>query len=150
MAGVVADTSELFLRAQQLMALCERPARQLRPTMPRQLTMRNSRDTTDRSEGTGAYVRATMSELAESGRLTPEIVADLSSAHHSKARFNLGHPFLKPVAPHVDLFLQRHDSNGYARYWKQPLTIGNNDFLMCSQWFDWQRTAFDQWVRDLG
>jgi hypothetical protein len=139
----VADTSELFLRAQQLMALCEQPARKPR-------AMRDGTSNTDQVEGIGAHVRATMAELAEAALLTPEVVAELSSARYSKSRFNLGHSFLKPVAPHLDLLQQRHDSNGYARYWKQPLAIDGNHFLMCSQWFDWQRTAFDQWVRDLG
>jgi hypothetical protein len=143
-AGAVADTSELFLRAQQLIALCERPARQPRSTM------QNGADATERGEGIGAYVRATMAGLAESGRLTPEIVTELSNAHYSKTRFNLGHPFLKPVDPAVDLSSQRQDANGYARYWRHPVRIGDHQFLMCSQWFDWQRIAFDQWVRDLG
>jgi hypothetical protein len=144
MAGDVADTSELFLRAQQLMALCEGPARQP------QATMQNGEDATDRGEGIGAHVRATMAKLAESGRLTPEIIAELSNARCSKSRFNLGHPFLKPVDPAVDLSSQRRDANGYARYRKHPVRIGDHQFLICSQWFDWQQIAFDQWVRDLG
>jgi hypothetical protein len=142
-ATTVADTSELFMRAQQLMALCQPPARQPRP-------MRNRAVPTERGEGIGAHVRATMTNLAESGRLTPETVAELSSARYCRQRFNLGYPLLKPVDPYVDLTKQRHDRNGYPRYWKHPLDIGGNEFLMCSQWFDWQRTAFDQWVRDLG
>jgi hypothetical protein len=112
--------------------------------------MRDGTSNTYQVEGIGAHVRATMAELAEASLLTLEVVAELSSARYSKTRFNLSHPFLKPVAPHLDLLQQRHDSNGYARYWKQPLAIDGTRFLMCSQWFDWQRTAFDQWVRDLG
>ena len=139
---IVADTSEFFLRAQQLMALCERPARSQR-------AMHNGGASTDRGEGVGAHVRATMADLAESGRLTPEIVAELSSARYSRSRFNLGYPFLKPVDPAVDMPSQRRDAKGYARYWKHPVRIGDHHFLMCHEWFDRQRTAFDQWVRDL-
>ena len=142
-ADQVADTSELFLRAQQLMALCERPVRSHRP-------VRNGAATTERGEGIGAHVRATMNDLAASDRLTPTIVAELSSARYCKTRFNLGHPFLKLVDPGMHLSSQRRDANGYSRYWKYPVRIGNHQFLMCSQWFDWQRTVFDQWVRDLG
>jgi hypothetical protein len=54
------------------------------------------------------------------------------------------------VDPAVGLSSQKRDANGYARYWKHPVRIGDHQFLMCSQWFDWQRTAFDQWLRDLG
>jgi hypothetical protein len=144
MADEVADTSELFLRAQQLTALCERPARRPRPTM------QNGADTTGRGEGIGAHVRATMAELAESGRLTPEIVAELSNARYCKQRFNLGYPFLKPVDTAAGLLGQRRDHNGYARYWRHPIRIGDHQFLMCHEWFGRHRIAFDQWVRDLG
>lgn len=141
-ADRVADTSELFMRARQLMALCERPVRDRRP-------MRTGAVPTERGEGVGAHVRAIMADLAESGRLTPVIVAQLSTAQYSKSQFNLAHPFLKPVASHVDVLKQRHDRNGYSRYWKHPINIGGDQYLICSQWFDWQRTAFDQWSRDL-
>jgi hypothetical protein len=46
--------------------------------------VQNGVDATDRGEGIGAYVRATMARLPESGRLTPEIVAELSNARYSK------------------------------------------------------------------
>ena len=141
-ATTVADTSELFLRAQQLTALCERPARQPR-------SLRNAALLTARGEGIGAHVRATMADLAQTGRLTPALVAELSSARYCRQRFNLGYPLLKPVDPAMDLPSQRRDPNGYARYWKQPVRIGEHSFLMCHEWFDRQRTAFDQWVRDL-
>ena len=142
MAGDVADTSELFLRAQQLTALCERPTRSQR-------AVRDGAAPTDRGEGIGTHVRATMDGLAASGRLGPEIVAELSGARYCKQRFNLGYPFLRPVDPAVDLPSQRRDHNGYARYWRRPVRIGDHQFLMCHEWFDRQRTAFDQWVRDL-
>ena len=142
-ATTVADTSELFMRARQLMTLREQPSRQPR-------SMHDDALPTGRGEGIGADVRATMVDLAKSGRLTPAIVAELSSARYSRERFNLAHPFLKPVDPYLDRAKQMHDGNGYSRYWKHPLRIGGNEFFMCSQWFDWQRTAFDQWVRDLG
>lgn len=142
MAGEVADTSELFLRAQQLMALCERPARQRQST-------RTPKTISDRGEGIGAHVRATMTALAGSDRLTPEIVSDLSSARYSKTKFKLAHSFLKPVDQSLGLSGQRHDSNGYSRYWKHTLSIGGNEFLVCNHWFDWQRAVFDQWARDL-
>jgi hypothetical protein len=59
-------------------------------------------------------------------------------------------PFLKRVELGVPLSRQRIDDNGYGRYWKQPLRIGAQEFLMSSQWFVWQRGAFDAWVRDIG
>ena len=91
-----------------------------------------------------------MRALAASGRLTVPVVSNLLDPGYCKSRFNLGLPFLKRVEGAAPLTRQRIDGNGYARYWKQPLRIGEHDFLMCSQWFVWQRDAFDGWVRDIG
>jgi hypothetical protein len=142
-ANRVADTSELFLRAHQLRALCDRPVRQQRST---QMPAKRA----DRGEGIGAHVRATMTELATSGRLTPEVVSELSSADYSKMQFNLSLPFLKRVDPAADLRSQRRDHNNWDRYWKEPLVVGGTEFLMFSQWYEDKRKTFDQWVRDLG
>jgi hypothetical protein len=90
-----------------------------------------------------------MAALAASGRLTTSVVGDLLDPRYCKSKFNLGLPFLKPVDKALPLSRQRVDGNGYGRYWKQPLRIGTHDFLMCCQWFVWQRGAFDAWVRDI-
>jgi hypothetical protein len=143
---VVADTGELFMRAQQLLRVCD--------SNPRDRASRVKSDdparaTTEEGSRIGEHVRATMAKLAASGRLTAGIIGDLLDARYCKAKFNLGLPFLKPVDRAVPLSRQRIDSNGYGRYWKQPLRIGDPEFLMCCQWFIWQRDAFDAWVRDV-
>ena len=146
-ADAVADTSDLFLRSQQLMRLrCASPkngssgARADRPM----------RADHEEGERIGAHVRASMAALAASGRLTGPMVHNLLDPRYCKSIFNLGLPFLKRVESGVPLSRQRIDDNGYGRYWKQPLRIGEQEFLMCSQWFVWQRGAFDAWVRDIG
>jgi hypothetical protein len=142
----VADGSELFLRAQQLMRLCDPVRRQhsARPTIEHPQSA-----TPDRDSRIGEHVRATMRQLALSGRLTADIVGQLLNARYCKTTFNLGLPFLKAVDRAMELSRQRIDERGYGRYWKQPLRIGSHDFLMCSQWFVWQRDAFDRWARNL-
>jgi hypothetical protein len=97
----------------------------------------------------GEHVRRTMTELAASGRLTTRIVGDLLDARYCKARFNLGYPFLKPVDGSIPLSRQGNDRHGRGRYWKKPLRVGDREFLMCNNWFVWQRDAFDAWVRDV-
>ncbi len=145
-ANAVADASELFMRSQQLTRLCDSSpgngdarARIVQPGA-----------TSEGSSRIGEHVRTTMGKLAESGRLTARIVGDLRDARYCKATFNLGLPLLKPVDRAGTLSGQRIDSNGYSRYWKQPLRIGDREFLMCSQWFVWQRDPFDGWVRAIG
>lgn len=141
-ADAVADTSELFLRAYQLLSLCE-------PTPRKHLAQANCRETAGDGDRIGKHVRATMQNLAATNRLSPGVVGKLLDGRYCKATFNLGLPFLKAVDPTVDVSRQRIDSNGYGRYWKHPLKINNHEFLMCSQWFIWQRSAFDRWVREL-
>jgi len=145
-ASTVADTSELFLRAQQLVRLFDVPSRRAAP--PAQHASRPPE--TDEIDKIGKHVRATMAELARAGRLRPETIERLQDADYSRRTFRLGHPFLKALDDRQSLRSQRMCGNGYSRYWAQPLRIENRHFLMCSQWFDWQRELFDRWVKDLG
>ena len=141
----VADTGELFLRAQQLVRFCEVTPRR------RQMSQRpaSARPESDSEIKIGEHVRQTMFGLASTGKLTPKVVADLSDRSHCKATFGLNHPFLQNVMPDTPLHAQGFDENGYSRFWRDPLDIGSARFLICSQWFAWQRPAFDRWVRDL-
>jgi hypothetical protein len=141
----VADTSELFLRAQQLVRFCE-------VTPRRAKTHRNSapaRRESDSEPKIGEHVRQTIVRLASAGKLTPKVVADLSDRSGCKATFGLNHPFLKKITPDAPPHTQGIDENGYSRYWRDPLDIDGARFLVCSQWFAWQRPAFDRWVGDL-
>jgi hypothetical protein len=141
----VADTTELFLRAQQLVRFCE--------VRPRERRTHQSSATPQPVDGElkiGEHVWQTMARLAQAGRLKPEVIGKLLDARFCKMTFNLGLPFLKAIKPYSNLAHQRVDERGYGRYWKEPLYIGDSQFLMCSQWFLWQRPAFDRWVRDLG
>jgi hypothetical protein len=141
----VADTSALFLRAQQLVRFSE-------VTPRRAKTHRNSAPANGESDSEpkiGEYVRQTIIRLASAGKLTPKVVADLSDRSKCKPTFGLNHPFLKKVTPDAPLHAQGVDDNGYSRYWRDPLEIDDARFLVCSQWFVWQRSAFDRWVVDL-
>lgn len=144
--GAVADRSELFVRSQQLMRLHHSSPRKGRSGAR---TDRPARATDEEGDRIGEHVRANMAALAASGRLTVPIVQNLLDPRYCKSRFNLGLPFLRRVEMAVPLTRQRIDDNGYARYWKQPLRISDQEFLMCSQWFVWQRDAFDVWLRDV-
>jgi hypothetical protein len=65
---------------------------------------------------------------------------------YCKATFGLNYPFLKEIMPDAPSCMQRADENGYDRFWRDPLEIDGAQFLVCSQWFAWQRPAFDRWV----
>jgi hypothetical protein len=141
----VADTSELFMRAQQLMRLCDPRDR---PSCASH--SRAADTTTEEGSRIGEHVRRTMAALAASGRLTARIVGDLLDPRYCKATFNLGYSFLKPVNRSAPLSRQGNDRNGRGRYWKKPLRVGSQQFLMCNDWYVGQRRAFDGWVREVG
>ena len=128
-AEAVADTSELFMRAQQLLKLCDAAplTRSSRPWAERAV-----QPTAEAGDRIGEHVRMTMAELATTGRLTPEVVGKLLDRRYCKATFNLGLPFLKAVDPAMALSRQGIDDRGYVRYWKRPLRIGGHEFLMCN------------------
>lgn len=144
-ASTVADTSELFLRAQQLVRLFDVQLRH---------PARSTRGTSRLSETTGGgrigqHVRQTMSELAATGRLSSEVIERLRDAAYCKQTFGLGYPFLRALDDRRSWRSQRMDRNGYGRYWTVPLKVEGHEFLMCSQWFDKQREPFDRWVEGL-
>jgi hypothetical protein len=143
----VADTGELFMRAQQLMRLCHSSPRH---GLSGGKIDRSSEQLTEEGSRIGQHIRTTMEALAASGRLTAQTVGNLLDSRYCKARFNLGYPFLQPVDQALPLSRQRNDHHGRGRYWKKPLRVGNHEFLMCNNWFAWQRDAFDAWVRDIG
>jgi hypothetical protein len=141
----VADTSELFLRAQQLVRFCEVTSRRRMSQRPI-----SAQPEGDSEIKIGAHVRQTLARLASAGRLTPKTVNELSDRLHCKTTFGLNHAFLQKVQPDAPLHTQGIDENGYSRFWRDPLEIDGARFLVCSQWFAWQRPAFDRWVQELG
>jgi hypothetical protein len=129
--GEVADTSELFQRAQQLVRFCE-------VTPRRTKTHRNPAPSSRESDSEpkiGEHVRQTIVRLARTDKLTPKVVADLGDRSQCKASFGLNHAFLQKVMPDAPLHTQGIDENGYSRYWRDPLDIDGARFLVCSQWF---------------
>jgi hypothetical protein len=153
--GSVADTSELFMRAQQLARLCEATPRHRHTSIDTNFPDPGARShptsaTSEEAVRIGEHVRAAMAQLAASGQLTDRIVGDLLDPRYCKRKFNLGLPFLKAIDRGLSRQSQRIDRNGYSRYWSRPLRVGEHEFLMCSQWFVGQRGVFDSWVREVG
>ena len=83
----VADTSELFLRAQQLV--------RFREITPRRKTIRSDpasvQPESDGEVKIGEHVRETMVQLATAGKLTPPVLEQLMDPLYCKRTFNLGH-----------------------------------------------------------
>lgn len=63
--------------------------------------------------------------------------------------FGINYPFLKKINRNIPITQQKNYNNEYGRYWVKPiLNIYNNDYIMCSQWFDSFRDKLIKWQDD--
>ncbi len=63
--------------------------------------------------------------------------------------FGINYPFLKKIDRNIPVAQQKNYNNEYGRYWVKPiLSIYNNDYIMCSQWFDTFRDKLIKWQND--
>jgi hypothetical protein len=53
---------------------------------------------------------------------------------------------LKKVVWGTSLFEQRK-VNGYDRYWAEPVTIDNEKYLVCNDWYERNKTKFILWAK---
>jgi hypothetical protein len=99
----------------------------------------------------GRHVRETMAKLASQGKLSREVVRQLRDPHYCKRTFNLRYPFLRMIDPgcRLSISAQSKDRKGHGRYWVGPFELCEQHFLMCNDWYDRQRDAFDRWAREL-
>lgn len=98
------------------------------------------------TEKIGAYVQRTMGELISEGKITQEIINDLTDVKWSRETFHLGHPFLIKIDRNNQLREQLRDSNGHLRYWKRIYSIEDHDYCICKEWFKSGRKYYDKWL----
>jgi hypothetical protein len=115
----VSDTSELFMRGYQLVAMFgdERPTRQ-RSAITTGTTLSELK--------IGKIAQTLLREALESGKANDKEIALLQTKDYSKSAFGIDFPLL--VSADCDC-----DS---ARYYAKPLTIQDKQYHLCSQWFE--------------
>jgi regulator of replication initiation timing len=96
----------------------------------------------------GKLVRNTLSLLVRQNVLTPEKVRYLLDERYCKTTFDINYPFLKKVEKGVNESNQRK-INGYDRYWAETIRIYQENYFVCNDWYDRNRTKFIKWVRDI-
>lgn len=93
----------------------------------------------------GKYVREKLDELIESDLLDYEELSKLQSESYSKATFDIQYPLLKKV--------NTSSPQKIDRYWKKPIFIKGNYYLVCSEWYENERNNdrpfFVQWLRKI-
>lgn len=102
----------------------------------------------DSTEKIGELVRTKLAQIIRNHLLSPEKVRVLQDARHCKNLFDINYPMLKKVTYDGPLIQQR-TVNGYFRYWAKPVTIHNEKYLVCNDWYERNRTKFINWVDGL-
>ena len=95
----------------------------------------------------GEYIRSKFIALSANDRLTHDVVEHLSDLGYCKEYFRLNFPLLIQIVPENELI--RVDK--HSRYWTKPiLRIKGKEYLLCSQWFEYQRPHFITWLKANG
>jgi hypothetical protein len=96
----------------------------------------------------GLLVRNTFKKLIRENVLNSEKVRLLQDERYCKTTFDINYPFLKRVEHGLPLSVQRK-INGYDRYWSDVIRINQEDYLVCNDWYERNRTKFNKWVKDI-
>lgn len=132
-SGIVADTSELFMRAYQILAMFE----------DKKPKIKTGKDSTSSKTiyGTsipassvsiepdaygelkiGQIVRTVLRRILESGVVSEKEIEDMQTAEYSKDTFDIQYPLLSPIRK--------------ERYYAAPLSIKGKTYYLCSEWFE--------------
>jgi hypothetical protein len=79
--------------------------------------------------------------------LTPDKISLLQDERYCKETFDINYPMLQKVNLRASLIDQRK-VNGYDRYWKDPVTIHNEKYLICNDWYERNKPKFILWVKN--
>lgn len=91
-------------------------------------------------------MRYKLQELADRKYcFSDEEISMLLDKDKTKATFGIRLPFFKKVDITSNLDAQRKDHTGNYRYWKDIYYFNEQYFLVCSQWFEYNRTKFENW-----
>ena len=90
--------------------------------------------------------------VANVKRLKPDddVVRQLEREAYCRSTFGVSYPILVPLSPGENASESAKDRNGRNRYWVDPIYIGNERFLVCSQWYDRNRADLLRWLRERG
>lgn len=93
----------------------------------------------------GEYVKMKMQKLSdEKYNFQPEILSALLDRAKTKQIFGLYYPFLQKID------LNKNLSGQYSsRYWKDIFYFNKQCFFICSQWYDYNRKKFEQWIKEI-
>lgn len=85
----------------------------------------------------GKRVQTEVRELLESGKIDAEELNNLQNKDYCKEQFGLN----------FSMLVKAGDEYNYKRYYTSPVTIGDDRYMICSQWYEKQRTVLEAWIQ---
>lgn len=125
----IADTSELFLRAYQMLNMFEQ--KNLKATQSHKTKGVTSKESfVDESKyqelKIGKIARVVLRKILEDEKISKDELLLLQQDEYSKKTFDIQYPLLVKADGEFDA----------VRYYTQPLYIYGENYLLCSQWFE--------------
>lgn len=136
----IADTSELFLRAYQLVKMFDTDTyvpsnTKSESTEPKTLNGAKG------EQKIGKIVQTLLRDILESGKLSRLEIESMQEKEYSKQVFNINYPLL------------RHADTGHTRRYyaeSKSLSIGGNKYYLCCEWFEKSRPFVMKWLGEHG
>jgi hypothetical protein len=134
----VADTSELFMRAYQLIDIFATKQKQEK----KQKVMSVPINTASTSPSVyaqmkiGVVARVALREILENGNISQQELDDLQTIEYSKTTFGLAFPLL----------VNENSAHDRIRYYSNPIVIKSKKYLLCSQWYEDKRQLLLKWM----
>ncbi|KRE50652.1 hypothetical protein [Paenibacillus sp. Soil724D2] len=145
----IADTSELFMRSLQLNNMfsdnkgaVKKSSNAIIPSLPKIESRVLDRSVEMK---VGLLVRTTSREYLSNNKVPSDEINRMTTYEYSKTAFDINYPFLKEINELEALDKQRL-VNGRPRYWNEIFTIQGKKYFVCQEWFERNRSYFDQWI----
>ncbi|MCL2204652.1 MAG: hypothetical protein FWB88_12020 [Defluviitaleaceae bacterium] len=146
----VSDTSELFMRAYQLIKMfgnessSRTVAREVidKSNVVHNLTLSDDEAATVASLSelkVGKIAQTVLRDILESGKLSRDELALMRTEDYAKQTFNLNYPLLNAVCK---------EHAGLKRYYVNPVNIAGETLYMCSQWNLNTKRFLLEWLSD--
>lgn len=136
--GDVSDTSELFMRSLQMYNLFASKKPEVAAGTSRSAALRkitkelesieyNGMDGLEEMK-IGVIVRTVLRKILENGEVAKEEIEQMQTADYSKEVFDIQYPLLIKVS--------ETDGRSPKRYYSVPIKIYDEDYFLCSEWFE--------------
>lgn len=93
----------------------------------------------------GILVQTKMRKIVRAKLLSDEMIKHLQDLRYCKMTFDINYPLLKKIVWDSPISEQRK-INGYGRYWADEELINGERYLICSQWYDRNKSKFIKWT----